>query len=194
MPWIDLPRDLLPRSIRGSALAAGRPIILVVTVETERASRGLHAASNETGGCARPWPKPAAATWLRSCRWAWPALARGGQGRRSSRRVGRPLERRRGNSSAALTKVLRVAHAVGDPGLGAYLVIRQEMTAGAMIAASIMMGRRSRRSKTAIANWRGFVAAPRQRHGGCRPSSPACRAPRRHRLAQAEPHVSRSST
>jgi ATP-binding cassette subfamily C protein len=44
-------------------------------------------------------------------------------------------------------------------GLGAYLVIRQEVTAGAMIAASIMMGRALAPIETVIANWRGFVAA-----------------------------------
>jgi ATP-binding cassette subfamily C protein len=44
-------------------------------------------------------------------------------------------------------------------GLGAYLVIRQELTAGSMIAASIMMGRALAPIDTAIANWRGFVGA-----------------------------------
>jgi PrtD family type I secretion system ABC transporter len=38
-------------------------------------------------------------------------------------------------------------------------VIRQEMTAGAMVAASIMMGRALAPIETAIANWRAFISA-----------------------------------
>lgn len=44
-------------------------------------------------------------------------------------------------------------------GLGAYLAIRQEISGGAMIAASIMASRALAPIETAIANWRGFVAA-----------------------------------
>jgi ATP-binding cassette subfamily C protein len=46
-------------------------------------------------------------------------------------------------------------------GFGAYLVIRQELTAGAMIAASVMMGRALAPIETTIANWRAFGAARR---------------------------------
>src|SRR6476659_10046925 len=57
------------------------------------------------------------------------------------------------------SKVLRLLLQSVILGLGAYLVIRQEMTAGAMVAASIMMGRALAPIETAIANWRAFVAA-----------------------------------
>lgn len=63
------------------------------------------------------------------------------------------------NSYASISKVLRLIFQSAILGLGAYLVIRQELTAGAMIAASIMMGRALAPIETAIANWRGFIAA-----------------------------------
>jgi ATP-binding cassette subfamily C protein len=57
------------------------------------------------------------------------------------------------------SKVLRLLLQSMILGLGAYLVIKQELTAGAMIAASIMMGRALAPIEATIANWRAFVAA-----------------------------------
>jgi ATP-binding cassette subfamily C protein len=62
-------------------------------------------------------------------------------------------------SYASISKVIRLLLQSMILGLGAYLVIRQELTAGAMIAASIMMGRALAPIETAIANWRPFIAA-----------------------------------
>ena len=62
------------------------------------------------------------------------------------------------------SKVLRLLLQSVILGLGAYLVIRQEMTAGAMVAASIMMGRALAPIETAIANWRAFIAARQSHH------------------------------
>jgi len=59
----------------------------------------------------------------------------------------------------SVSKVFRLLLQSAMLGLGAYLVIRQELTSGAMIAASIMMGRALAPIETAIANWRGFVGA-----------------------------------
>jgi ATP-binding cassette subfamily C protein PrsD len=59
----------------------------------------------------------------------------------------------------SLSKVMRIMLQSAALGLGAYLVIRQELMPGAMIAASIIMARALAPIETAIANWRGFVAA-----------------------------------
>ncbi len=62
-------------------------------------------------------------------------------------------------SYGSLTKILRMMLQSFILGLGAFLVIKQEMSAGSMIAASIMMGRALSPIETAIANWRSFLAA-----------------------------------
>ena len=62
-------------------------------------------------------------------------------------------------SYGSVSKVLRLLLQSAILGLGAYLVIRQQLTPGAMIAASIMMARALAPIETAIANWRGFIAA-----------------------------------
>jgi PrtD family type I secretion system ABC transporter len=63
------------------------------------------------------------------------------------------------SSYGSISKVLRLLSQSAILGVGAYLVIKQELTAGAMIAASIMMGRALAPIETTIANWRAFVAA-----------------------------------
>ena len=49
-------------------------------------------------------------------------------------------------------------------GLGAYLVIQQQATAGIIIASSILVSRALAPVELAIANWRGFVAARQSWH------------------------------
>jgi ATP-binding cassette subfamily C protein len=62
-------------------------------------------------------------------------------------------------SFGSFSKVLRLVLQSAMLGLGAYLVIVQELTPGSIIAASIMMGRALAPIETAIANWRPFVGA-----------------------------------
>jgi ATP-binding cassette, subfamily C, bacterial len=59
----------------------------------------------------------------------------------------------------AATKFLRVVLQIAILGTGAYLTIVQESTPGAMIAASIIMGRALAPVEMAVANWKGFIAA-----------------------------------
>jgi ATP-binding cassette subfamily C protein len=58
-----------------------------------------------------------------------------------------------------VSKVLRLFLQSGILGLGAYLVIQGQVSAGTIIAASIIMSRALAPIETAIAHWRGFVAA-----------------------------------
>ena len=64
---------------------------------------------------------------------------------------------------AALSRVMRLMLQSAVLGLGAYLVINQEATAGVIIASSILMSRALAPVELAIANWKGFVAARQAR-------------------------------
>lgn len=59
----------------------------------------------------------------------------------------------------AASKFIRAFLQIAILGTGAYLSIKQDSTPGAMIAASIIMGRALAPVEIAVANWKGFVAA-----------------------------------
>jgi ATP-binding cassette, subfamily C, bacterial len=59
----------------------------------------------------------------------------------------------------AASKFIRVFLQIAILGTGAYLSIKQQSTPGAMVAASIMMGRALAPVELAVANWKGFIAA-----------------------------------
>ncbi|MBA4130477.1 MAG: type I secretion system permease/ATPase [Hyphomicrobium sp.] len=58
----------------------------------------------------------------------------------------------------SISKVMRLFLQSGILGLGAWLVIRGEVSPGTIVAASIIMARALAPIETAIAHWRGFVA------------------------------------
>ncbi|MBS7542271.1 type I secretion system permease/ATPase [Ancylobacter oerskovii] len=64
-----------------------------------------------------------------------------------------------GNGLGSLSKGLRLALQSTVLGVGAWLVIRGEASAGIMIAASILSARALAPVELAIAHWKGFVAA-----------------------------------
>ncbi len=64
-----------------------------------------------------------------------------------------------GGAFGSFSKVMRLILQSAILGVGAYLVINQGLSPGAMIAASIMMGRALAPIEVAIANWRTFVSA-----------------------------------
>ena len=63
----------------------------------------------------------------------------------------------RGGALVALTKFIRLFAQVGVLGLGALLVIRGELTAGAMIACSILLGRALAPVEMAMGAWKNFT-------------------------------------
>ncbi|WP_394114946.1 type I secretion system permease/ATPase [Xanthobacter lutulentifluminis] len=67
----------------------------------------------------------------------------------------------------AISRVLRMVLQSATLGLGAYLTMRGDMSAGAIIAASVAGGRALAPVDLAIGNWRSFVAA-RQAYGRLR--------------------------
>jgi ATP-binding cassette subfamily C protein len=85
----------------------------------------------------------------------------------------------------ALSKVMRMMLQSAVLGVGAYLVILQEATAGIIIAGSILSARALAPVDLAIANWRGFVAFRQswQRLNAC---SRASRTTARDGVAEAE--------
>jgi PrtD family type I secretion system ABC transporter len=63
----------------------------------------------------------------------------------------------------AASRVLRMMLQSAVLGVGAYLAINQEATAGIIIASSILVSRALAPVEIAIANWKGFVAARQSR-------------------------------
>ena len=64
-----------------------------------------------------------------------------------------------GGGLGTLSRTLRMILQSAVLGVGAYLVIEQEATAGVIIASSILTARAMAPVELAIANWKGFVAA-----------------------------------
>ncbi|WP_018389254.1 type I secretion system permease/ATPase [Ancylobacter sp. FA202] len=64
---------------------------------------------------------------------------------------------------ASFARVLRLALQAAVLALGALLVIRQELSPGVMIAASIVTSRALAPIEQAVAHWRGFIAARQAR-------------------------------
>jgi ATP-binding cassette, subfamily C, bacterial len=65
----------------------------------------------------------------------------------------------RAGAIVAGTKFFRIFMQTAILGIGAYLVIQRELSAGQMIAASILIGRAMQPIEVVVGNWRGFVAA-----------------------------------
>ena len=162
LPWIPIFLFVcyLIHPWLGVASLAGAIILVTLTLMTERASRTLaRTAAQDTG--------TRAAAVEADRRNSESVIAMGMSDALSSRwkRLNtRYLAAIRSSTDVAnlygsIARALRLLLQSAILGLGAYLVIKQELSAGAMIAASIMMGRALAPIDSAIANWRMFVAA-----------------------------------
>ena len=65
----------------------------------------------------------------------------------------------RSGAITAASKFIRLGLQVGMLGVGAWLVIQNELTAGGMIAGTILLGRALSPVDQAIGSWKGFLAA-----------------------------------
>ena len=144
----------------GVVALAGGVILFALALLTERASReptrqmakqaGQRAALIEADRRNAETVAAMDMTGALAARWSRSNAAYLGGLSRASDVVG---------SFGSVSRATRMTLQSAMLGVGAYLVIRQELSGGAMIAASIMMGRALAPIETVIANWRGCVAA-----------------------------------
>ena len=162
LPWIPvfLAICFVVHPWLGAVALAGGIVLVALTLLTERASRepgqvmsreaGARASMieaarrNSESATAMGMSKTLAARWI---------------GVNDRYLVSSALASDVITSYGTVSKVVRLLLQSLILGVGAYLVIYQELSPGAMIAASIMMGRALAPIETAIANWRAFVAA-----------------------------------
>ena len=162
MPWMPvfLAVCFLIHPVLGLVALAGAVVLFVMTIITERSSRDpTRAAMQEAGQraamveAARRNSETVVAmgmTGVLASRWSESNHRHAQASQRLADVVG---------SYGSMSRIFRLMLQSAILGLGAYYVIHQEMTAGAMIAASIMMGRALAPIETAIANWRPFISA-----------------------------------
>jgi ATP-binding cassette subfamily C protein len=141
----------------GHLALASALLLLVLTVLNEIASRGAHEAASKEQAAAdaiaqsmRRDAETVAALGMRG-----PMLARW-RDRRGAAMQAQLASSDRTGGFAALSKTLRFFLQSAMLGLGALLVLRGEITAGVMIAASIMMGRALAPVEQAIGQWTVF--------------------------------------
>jgi ATP-binding cassette subfamily C exporter for protease/lipase len=135
-------------------------ILLVLAWVNERATAPLLTEAGKLGAAANQY----ATTQLRNAEAIASMGMLGGLRRRWSARHNRYLALQSRASEHAVTigaatRFVRLALQSGILGMGAWLVLKNQLTPGGMIAASILLGRALAPVDLAIATWRGFVSA-----------------------------------
>jgi ATP-binding cassette, subfamily C, bacterial len=162
LPWMPLYLVFvfLLHPLLGLVCLGGMVVLVTLTFLTERMSKTVAAAAARFDGMRR-------AVADANARNAEALTAMGFAGRAAGRfeEINHQflvLHTSASDVIATLTgisKVLRFILQAGILGLGAYLTVRGEVTAGAIIAASIAASRALAPVEQAIAHWRGFIAA-----------------------------------
>ena len=162
MPWMPIYLGViyLLHPMMGLFATAGALFLVVLTLWTEFASSSPMRNAARTGA-----ERSALGEAARRNAEVVRALGMGGRiGQRWHELNSRFVDDQTTAADAAsaigsLSKILRLLMQSGMLGLGAYLVLRGEVSPGTIIAASITMSRALAPIETAIGNWRGFVSA-----------------------------------
>ncbi|NJM34160.1 MAG: type I secretion system permease/ATPase [Rhodomicrobium sp.] len=161
-PWIPLFLGLifLFHPLLGIVALAGAIILFVLAIMSEFMTRApWQQASNESMQAHR-----FAETSLRNADVIWALGMLGDLRRRWQQKhllalahTGKATDRL--GTFSAIAKFVRPLLQIGLLGFGAYLVIEQEISAGVMIASSIVMGRALAPVEASITHWRSFISA-----------------------------------
>ncbi|MCK0505604.1 type I secretion system permease/ATPase [Aromatoleum anaerobium] len=161
-PWVPLYVGLvyLLHPLLGHVALAGAMILLAIGLISERATRGLLAeAGAELAGSTQFAEHAARNSEVVRAMGMLPGLMARWHKPHAAGLALQAVASDRAGSITATAKSVRFCLQVAVLGAGAYLVIEQQITAGAMIAASIIMGRGLAPVESAIGSWRGFLAA-----------------------------------
>jgi ATP-binding cassette subfamily C protein len=162
LPWMPvfLAICFLIHPWLGAMALAGAIILMVLTILTERRNRAPTLAMTQSAGAR------AAATEL--ARRNSETIAGMGMASTLTQRWQQVNDRYLAASTLAsdlagsyggVARAIRLLLQSAMLGMGAYLVIQQELSAGAMFAASLMMGRALAPVDVVIANWRSLTSA-----------------------------------
>jgi PrtD family type I secretion system ABC transporter len=162
LPWMPLYLSIIYafHPVLGHAALAGAVVLVALTLLTEWLTKGPSRQASMIGAARNRLGEG-------SVRNAEVLTAMGLTGRMGERwrEISRDYIARQqhvsdvGGGLGAISRVLRMMLQSGMLGLGAYLVIRQEATAGIIIAGSILTSRALAPVELAIAHWKGFLAA-----------------------------------
>lgn len=161
-PWVPLYVGLvyLLHPLLGHVALAGALVLLAVGLANERATREPLAEAGKELAAGALFAELAARNAEVVCAMGMlPGLQARWHERHAAGLGLQATASDRGGGIAAAAKLIRFFLQVTVLGVGAYLVILQEITAGAMIAASIILGRGLAPVEAAIGSWRGFLAA-----------------------------------